>query len=289
MPVDRPGYGRRMGLRDLFRRSADDASGDEPAAGGTGQRAPASDDEPGSVSSQLDVEGRGPVTLDDRTRPGGQASPDTNQGKTEPMPAPPGQPDPNAPLPPPDLDSMNVGAADPQLPSAPAARERPAPPAGTRQPSGPVNPGAAPPDERPGLDPSSTTLLPEGPELPSSATPGSASRRPGSLGDSPEEQETDVDAGAARMQPGHPPASSAPPVPQPGDSQAVPVPSDLPAPGTSEEQSIVHGVRAAIVPGDPGDTPVADGRHADGTVDRDVAGRPELERETADRTTPGAG
>ncbi len=270
-----------MGIKDLFRRgSADDAEGGP-------QRAPERDDEPGSVSSQLDVEGRGPVTLDERTKPGGQASPDTNQGKAEPMPATPGEPDPNAPLPPPDLDSMNIGAGDPQLPSAPGAGDRDVPLVGGTLYTGPINPGAAPDQERPGLDPSSTTTRPEGPQAPAQATPGRAQRQPGSGGESPEEQETDVAAGAARMQPGRSPASSAPPVPQPGDSQGVPVPSALPAPGTSEESSIVHGVRAAVVPGEQPDVPAVDGAHRDGTVDRDASGRGALSRETPDRTTPG--
>ena len=269
-----------MGLKDLFsRRGRGGASPEDQAA-------PDRDDQPGSVSSQHDVGGRGPVSLDERTGSGGQASPDTNQGRAEPMPATPGHPDPNAPLDPPALDDMNVGAADPQRASHPAARDRDTPLAGGTLYRGPVNPGAAPQDERPAVDPDSTTKLPEGPERPVAASPGRAQRQPGQLGSSPEEQETDVAAGAARTVPGHPPASSAPPVPEPGDSQGVAVPHVDPAPGTSEEQSIVHGVRAAVVPGEEPDVPAADGTHPDGTIDRDVAGRDVLTDDSSDRTTP---
>ena len=71
---------------------------------------------PGDVSQP---EGDGPVTLSDRTEPGGQGSPDTNQGKTEPMSA---QPDHPEPLAAPDLDTMSAGAAgSAQAPSHPAA------------------------------------------------------------------------------------------------------------------------------------------------------------------------
>ena len=268
-----------MALKDLFTRRKSTPSG----ASGTAQRAPDSDAEPGSVSSQLDVGGRGPVTLDERNKSGGQASPDTNQGKAEPMPATPGDADPNAPLPAPELGEMNVGAADPQSPSHPAARDRDVSLAGGTVYGGPVNPGVAPADDRPVVDGGSTNKLPEGPERPLQRTEGTGQRQPGSLGVSPEEQETDVEAGAARMVPGRPPASSAPPVPQPGDSQGVNVPHTDPAAGTSEEQSIVHGVRAAIVPGEEPDVPVRDAEHRDGTVDRDVVGRDVLRGETGDR------
>lgn len=230
----------------LFSRKHDDDSS---------QDVPDSDSEPGSVSSQYDVEGRGPVSLDDRTKPGGQASPDTNQGKAEPMPATPGAPDPTAPLPPPELEDMNVGAADPQTPSHAAARDRDVSLAGGTLYAGPINAGVSPADDRPALDTAGSTGRASGPERPGSATVGTAQRQPGSLGDSPEEQETDVAAGAARMVPGAPPASSAPPTAQPGDAQDVSVPHDLPAEGTSETQPVVHGVRAAMV---PGEEPVAD-------------------------------
>jgi len=169
------------------------------------------DDPAGSVSSPEDVGGRGPVTLEDRTRHGGQGSPDTNQAKTEPMPSSPGDPDPAAPLAPPALEDMNVGGADPQTPSHPAARARNMPDAGV--------------------------------VVPAAGGAEAAQRAPGSLGVSPEQQETDVQAGAERMRPGGGPASTPAPV-RPGDAQDVPVPHQVPAEGTSEESAIAHGVRA---------------------------------------------
>lgn len=171
-----------------------------------------SDDDPGSVSEPQDVGGRGPVTLADRTAHGGQASPDTNQGKAEPMPPTPGDPDPTAPVEPPSLEDMNVGAADPQSPSHPAARDRDAPSTGST-------------GQEAGGEPV-------------------AQRAPGSLGSSSEQQETDVRAGARNMRPGGGPEATPPPV-EAGDAQDVPVPHDLPAAGTSEELPIAHGVRAA--------------------------------------------
>ncbi len=263
-----------MGLKDVFKRNDDDEQYDGSAAGD------------GDVSSQLDTRGEGPVTLEDRTAPGGQGSPDTNQGKAEPMPATPGEPDPTAPLPPPELEDMNVGAADPQTPSHAAARDRDVSLAGGTLYAGPVNAGTAPADDRPVLEQSNSTGTAGGPERPVQRTVGTAQRQPGSLGDSPEEQETDVEAGAARMVPGAPPASSAPPTAQPGDPKDVAVPHDLPMEGTSETQSIVHGIRAAEVPGEEPTVPAADGSHLDGTIDRDVEGRDVLHEQGDDRSTP---
>jgi len=169
------------------------------------------DDQPGSVSSPQDVGGRGPVTLDDRTRQGGQGSPDTNQGKAEPVPPTPGDADPTAPVEPPTLEEMNVGGADPQRPNHPAARDRDAPDAGV------------------------VAGEPQGEAV--------GKRAPGHLGVSPEQQGTDVREGAEQMRPGGGPGSTPAPV-EPGDAQDVPVPHDVPAAGTSEQAPIAHGVRA---------------------------------------------
>lgn len=234
-----------MGIKDLFRRHRH-VDGQRPDGPERGQRAPDRDDEPGSVSSPLDVGGRGSVTLDERTGPQGQASPDTNQGKAEPIPPTPGEPDPAAPHAPPSLDEMNVGGGDPQRPSHPAARLRDVPvpaPTPVRKDS-----GVTPYEERPLPDPASTTDLPEGPERPAQATAGTAQRAPGSLGISPGQQETDVQTGAARMEIADA-ASAVPPPGQPGDAQDVPVPHEIPAPGTSEQSSIAHGVRTPQQPG----------------------------------------
>ena len=73
-------------------------------------------DQPGGPSQP---EGDGPVTLSDRTEPGGQGSPDTNQARTEAMSPTPDHPEPAAAVP--DLGAMNVGSADPQSPSHPSA------------------------------------------------------------------------------------------------------------------------------------------------------------------------
>lgn len=227
------GYGPGMALKDVFsRRSAQD-------------RVPERDGEPGSASTQVDAEGKGPVTLADRGRSDGQASPDTNQGKTEPMPAAPGQPDPNAPFEPPSLDEMNVGGADAQAPSHPAARPRDTPVATAPAPR--VDPGVAPHEDRPAIDPDSTTELPEGPERPAQASEGRAQRAPASQGVSPEQQETDVQTGAAQMRPGGGPTSRGHGE-EPGDAQSVSVPHELPAPGTSEQSPIAEGARTPETP-----------------------------------------
>lgn len=226
-----------MGIKDdIHRHGSDDAEGDQP---------PVAEEVPGSVSSPRDVGGHGPVTLDDRTRTGGQGSPDTNQAKAEPMPPTPGGPDPTAALESPSLEEMNVGGADAQSPNHPAARDRQAPVAVPAQPV--VEPGVAPADDRPAIDLDSTTTLPEGPEPPASVGPGTAQRAPGSLGVSPAQQETDVQTGAANMRPGGGPAATPSPV-EAGDAQDVPVPHETPAAGTSEETQIAHGVRAPKPP-----------------------------------------
>lgn len=251
-----------MALRDLFRRRTAGAPGRPAAAGagaapgegaGTGGVAggPTAAADPGSVSSPQDVEGQGTVGLQDRTAPGGQASPDTNQGKTEPIPASPGQADPTAPIAPPELGDMNVGSADPQAPSHPAARDRDDPFTGGQLPAGPINDGSSPAAGHGLVDPDSTTGLGDGPGMRASATDGRAQRQPGSLGSSPEEQHTDVQAGAAAMAPGGSFLTAASPD-QAGDSQGVAVPHEDPAPGTSEEQGIVRGAR---MPADDGDHP----------------------------------
>lgn len=281
MPGTLAGYGAAMALKDAFSRLTRGArtgpaahAASDPASDVAAQDEPAPDRdaEPGSVSSPRDVGGRGPVTLADRTAKGGQASPDTNQGRAEPMPATPGEADPSAALPAPELGEMNVGADDPQLASHPLARDRDVPPGGDTAPAGPVNPGVAPHEDRPALDGGSSTGGGSGPERPVQASPGTAQRQPGSMGVSPEEQETDVDSGAARMLPGHPAGSSSPPV-QPGDAQGVAVPHVLPAEGTSEEQGIVHGVRTPVDDGaqsPTGEIDLAAPDHVDGSIDRDA-------------------
>lgn len=220
-----------MRLKDVFSRR---------------RSAPDTDTEPGSVSSPLDVGGRGPVGLADRTAPGGQGSPDTNQAKAEPMPATPGEADPAAAVDPPELATMNVGADDPQRPSHPVGRPRDDVPAdedvsyaGGTLATRPVNPGMAPGQDRPAIDPAGSDGRGAGPERPAQASDGTAQRQPGSLGVSPEEQDSDVDAGRAHMEPARGAGVSG----RPGDALGIGEPSDQAAEGTSEEQRIADGIR----------------------------------------------
>ena len=222
-----------MALKDIFSRRSSTDAGSESA--------PTEQAEPGSPSSQLDGSGDGPVTLEQRTEPGGKGSPDTNQGKTEPLPSTPGHADPNAEFEPPTLAEMNVGGADPQSPSHGLARDRDVPT--STAPVLRTDPGVAPHEDRPAIDPDSGTVLPEGPERPDQVTEGTAQRQPGSAGDSPEQQETDVDTGAANMLPVGGP-DSVPSAVQPGDAQEVPVPHEVPMPGTSEQLPVAEGIRS---------------------------------------------
>ena len=180
------------------------------------------DEEPTADASATDVndpEGPGPVTLEDRTRPGGAGSPDTNQGKTEPLSPEPDHPEPLAV---PELADMNVGAGDPQAPSRPGAE--------STARAGSFGGGDAP-----------------GPDAPSQDTDdadGTAHRATGLQGSTPsgESLTDDVEAGATRMGAAPPdsvPGSSA----GHGDAQGVPTSGSAPAPGTSENQPTVEGIR----------------------------------------------
>jgi hypothetical protein len=199
----------------------------------------------GTVS---EPQGDGPVTLADRTAPGGEGSPDTNQGKTEPMSATPDHPEPMAA---PSLEDMSAGAAAAQLPSHPAAADH-APPgsygggdAGD-QPMGLGGPGVVPSDDRPTVDTETSTGRAHGPTGPVQRTSGEAHRAGGLNGVAPagESIETDVEGGATRM-------GAAPPDAVPGLSSGhgetglspAPGPGDAPALGTSETQPKVEGIR----------------------------------------------
>lgn len=223
-----------MGLKDVFsrhKRSHDDAAGAEPGA------------EPGGdVSSPLDTRGEGTVSLEDRTAPGSQGSPDTNQGKTEPGMPPRGSGSaPQAPA----LEDMSVGSADPQSPEHRAARgvasSAAAPPEATPfdAPTDLGGPGSDPDRQRPEIDSETSTGRDKGPETPHQATSGTAQRAPGELGSTPEGEtiETDVEASAAAMvRPTGRPSGS-------GDTHDVAVPSQTPTLGTSEEHGVVQGAR----------------------------------------------
>ncbi len=202
-------------------------------------------DDVGTVS---EPQGDGPVTLADRTAPGGEGSPDTNQGKTEPMSATPDHPEPMAA---PSLEDMSAGAAAAQLPSHPAAAAL-SPPgsygggAVGDQPKGLGGPGVVPSDDRPEVDTGTSTGRAHGPVHPVQRTSGEAHRAGGLNGVAPagESIETDVEGGATRM-------GAAPPDAVPGVSSGhgetgaspAPGPGDAPALGTSETQPKVEGIR----------------------------------------------
>jgi hypothetical protein len=202
----------------------------------------------GAASQPEDTSGDGPVTLSDRTEPGGQGSPDTNQGKAEPFAAATEHPEPMGA---PDLSSMNVGAADPQAPRHPAALHSGTShtggyayqPAGV-QPTGMSGAGTDPAADRPGVDTTASTGRAPGPEQPVQATTGTAQRAPGSLGQTPDGEAvgTDVQAGAARMGPAAVDSRDAL-SPGQGDDQSVPSSGTAAAMGTSQEHRIVSGIR----------------------------------------------
>ena len=168
--------------------------------------------EPGAPSQPTDTTGDGPVTLGDRTEPGGQGSPDTNQAKAEPIAEAARESEE-----PPELSSMNVGAGDPQAPSHDAA---------VALPSAPSSP--------------EPTVGPPG---------GTSHKAPGLQGTTPagESVESDVVAGAQRMDPQV--AEPLETVSADGGNQGQGDPGPSPAagdgasPGTSEEQGIARGSR----------------------------------------------
>jgi hypothetical protein len=191
-------------------------------------------------------EGDGPVTLAGRTEPGGEGSPDTNQGRTEPMSPTPDHPEVLAV---PEPSDMSPGAADPQTPSHPDAAALS--PAGSYaggavgdQPTGLGGPGQTPDATRPGIDPSTSTGRAHGPVHPVETGSGTAHRVPGLQGTAPEGEsvESDTEAGATRM--GDLPPDAVPgEVSGHGDTGPAPATGDAAAPGTSETQPVVEGVR----------------------------------------------
>ncbi len=181
-------------------------------------------------------EGDGPVTLSDRTEPGGEGSPDTNQGKTEPMSPTPDHPEALAV---PELSDMSPGAADPQAPSHPDAAALS--PAGSYgggaagdEPMGLGGPGQTSDATRPGVDPATST----------GTSTGTAHRATGLQGSTPdgESVETDTAAGATSMG-AAPQDSVAGSVPGHGDTGPAPATGDAASLGTSETQPVVEGIR----------------------------------------------
>ncbi len=203
---------------------------------------------PGEASQPEDTQADGPVTLSDRTEPGGQGSPDTNQGKTEPIAPTTEHPEPLAA---PDLDSMNVGGADPQAPRHPDALRSGTSATGSyseslpgEQPTGLSGPGTPPDATKGSTDTSASTGRAPGPEQPVQLSSGTAHRAPGIDGQTPEGESvtTDVHAGAARMGP-QATDSTAGESPGQGDDASVPSSGTAPAEGTSQEHRIVAGIK----------------------------------------------
>ena len=206
------------------------------------------DVEAGAPSQPEDVQGDGPVTLEDRTEPGGQGSPDTNQAKAEPMDVTGTHSDP---LVPPSLDQMNVGGADPQAPSHPDALRSGTSATGAyahepagQQPTDLSGPGTTPDQTRPAIDTTTSTGRAPGPEKPVQTTSGTSHRAPGLDGTTPDGEsiDTDVQAGAARMGP-QALDSTAGQMAGQGEDQSVPSSGTAPTLGTSEEHRIVSGIR----------------------------------------------
>lgn len=238
-----------MGIKDLFTHRAKD---DRPAADGpddliSPDRLPRGD-EPGASTTPSD-DGRGTIGLGDRL---GGAAPDTNQGKTEPMPPTPGHSDPSGAAPHtdppevPELGDMSAGRAMAQV-ASPTVLATPHTAPGRTLDGGAAagHPGTVPAEDRPRPGTSSSTGSGAGPDQPVQRTTGVASRAPGSLGSTPDGEalETDTTVGAARMAPGGAPDRTPPAQDYPGDSQGVNVPHEIAAEGTSEEQGIAHGVK----------------------------------------------
>lgn len=182
--------------------------------------------QPGAASRP---EGDGPVALEDRTGPGGQGSPGSNQGKTEPMST--ATDDPQG-FDTPSLASMNLGANDAQAPGHPAAQAS-APSCGA---SGPLS-GAA-------------SLDATGRLLPDRGLPGGdAHLAPGLQGATPAGEAAGVDlaAGGAAMRTN--PSADGPSGPHgedpsgPGDAGPSPAVGDGPLAGSSEQLPVVQGIR----------------------------------------------
>ena len=183
----------------------------------------------------------------DDDMPGSHAA---NQSKTESMPPSQGHADPDAAPAPatvevPSLDSISVGAGDPQAPSHAAAGDR-----GDRGASGvpaleaPVIKDDQPVHQLPTAPAGATTGRTDGLEQPAQGTDGQAHRTPGSLGATGDDEQIDTDVARSAANTnvtGTPETASGP-----GDSQGVPAVSGQAAPGTSEESAVAEGSRTPL-------------------------------------------
>ena len=195
-----------------------------------------------------DESGDGPVTLEDRIEPGGEGSPGSNQAKAEPVMDQGRNADP---LSPPELDSMNVGGADPQAPRHPDALRSGMSATGAyahadpgQEPTRLSGDGTTPDQTRPEPDLTASTGRAPGPEQPLQMTTGTSHRAPGLDGTTPdgESVDSDTEAGAARMGP-QAVDSTAGASPGQGDDVTVPSSGTSATSGTSEEHRIVAGVK----------------------------------------------
>lgn len=226
------------------------------------------DGSPGTTSSP---EGEGP----DLAAPGAAArmspkgpTPDSNQGKTEPVPPGGGQDVPGT-----------VSTGDPQghrLPggsASGASRGGVADPPAAGSGRGHSHPGAPVGDET-AIDTSHTTRATG--EAPRQDTDGEAFRSRGSMGASADPFAADTVAGAAAAAPGSPPGSTPVEESGPGDLGGVSATTSEPMPGTTEESGAVHGARPTVPAGSgfqaaaPGGQQVS-GAHRPSAPDGEVA------------------
>lgn len=203
------------------------------------------DDDMTASNRPEDITGDGPVTLENRTEPGGEGSPGSNQAKAEPMSPTGTHPEPLAP---PNLDDINVGSADPQTPRHPHALGSGLSDTGAyahepagEQPTGLSGPGTTPEASRPTPDLTSSTGRAPGPEQPLQQTSGTSHRAPGLDGTTPDGESisTDVEGGAARMGPQALDSTGG----VVGHAHGVPSSGSAPASGTSEQHRIVSGIK----------------------------------------------
>ncbi len=203
------------------------------------------DEQAAAPNTPEDTTGDGPVTLENRNEPGGEGSPGSNQGGGETLVAA------DAPLAVPDLDSMNVGGADPQAPRHPDALRSGTSDTGAyaheapgEEPTRLSADGTTPDATRGSVDTTASTGRAPGPEQPVQRTTGTAHRAPGINGETPEGESvtTDTSAGAARMGP-QALDSTAGEAPGQGDDASVPSSGTSAAEGTSQEHRIVAGIR----------------------------------------------
>jgi hypothetical protein len=206
------------------------------------------DEEATAANTPEDTSGDGPVTVEDRTDPGGEGSPGSNQAKAEPM-SPTGTH--SQPLAVPDLDDMNIGGADPQAPrhpdalrSGPSATGAYAHEVPGQEPTRLSADGTTPDATRPVVDTTTSTGRAPGPEKPVQLSSGTAHRAPGLDGQTPDGESvtTDTSAGAARMGP-QALDSTAGQSPGQGDDASVPTSGTAATEGTSQEHRVVAGIK----------------------------------------------